>query len=94
MMGIWPIVDTVRAKRNSKNCKKGKPIIKPATVNGERYKKLMITEAMPAIKARMPRRPGHTIFVQQDGAKPHTRKGAMETIRDAAGDGIGLFHSI
>ncbi|CAM9585423.1 unnamed protein product, partial [Discosporangium mesarthrocarpum] len=63
--------------------------MKPATVNGERYRKLMIKEVIPAIKARMPRPLGHTIFVKQDGAKPHTGKGVMEGIQHA-GDDITL----
>ncbi|CAM9203723.1 unnamed protein product [Discosporangium mesarthrocarpum] len=46
----------------------------------------MIEEAIPAIKARTPRPPGHTIFVLQDGAKPQMGKGGMEAIQDAVGD--------
>ncbi|CAN0409345.1 unnamed protein product [Discosporangium mesarthrocarpum] len=57
--------------RSSKNRKKGNMMLKPATINAERYKELMIDKVIPAIKARMPRPPGHTIFVQQDGANPH-----------------------
>ncbi|CAN0429117.1 unnamed protein product, partial [Discosporangium mesarthrocarpum] len=56
-IGIWPIVDIVLAKRDSKNRKKGTPMMKPAKVNGERYKKFIIEEVIPAIKARMPRPP-------------------------------------
>ncbi|CAN0295696.1 unnamed protein product, partial [Discosporangium mesarthrocarpum] len=70
-IGIWPIADTVAAMRSIKNHKKGTMMLKPATINAERYKELMIDQVIPAIKARMPRPPGHTIFVQQD-AKPHT----------------------
>ncbi|CAM9793808.1 unnamed protein product [Discosporangium mesarthrocarpum] len=73
-IGIWTIVDTVAAMRSSKNRKKGTMMLKPATINAERYKELMIDKVIPAIKARMPR-PSHTIFVQQDGAKPHTGEG-------------------
>ncbi|CAM9755570.1 unnamed protein product, partial [Discosporangium mesarthrocarpum] len=48
--------------RSSKNCKKGTMMLKPATINAERYKELIIDKVIPAIKARMPRPPGHTIF--------------------------------
>ncbi|CAN0445145.1 unnamed protein product, partial [Discosporangium mesarthrocarpum] len=54
-IGIWPIADTVAAIRSSKNRNKGNMMLKPATVNAERYKELMIDEVIPAIKARMPR---------------------------------------
>ncbi|CAM9467804.1 unnamed protein product, partial [Discosporangium mesarthrocarpum] len=76
--------------RSSKTRKKGTMMLKPATVNEERYKELMIDKVMAAIKARMPRPPGHAIFVQQDGAKPHTREGVMEAIQAKAGDSIIL----
>ncbi|CAM9329030.1 unnamed protein product [Discosporangium mesarthrocarpum] len=48
----------------------------------------MIEEVIPAIKAIMPRPPGQTIFVQHVGSKPHTGKGSMEAIQDAAKDDI------
>ncbi|CAN0085746.1 unnamed protein product [Discosporangium mesarthrocarpum] len=89
-IGIWPITDTVAAMRSSKNRKKGTIMLKPATVNAERYKELMIDKVNPAIKARRPRPPGHTIFVQQNGTKPHTGGGNMEPIQAKAGDSIIL----
>ncbi|CAN0437517.1 unnamed protein product [Discosporangium mesarthrocarpum] len=75
-ISIWSIADTVVAMRSSKNRKKGTMILKPAKVNAERYKELMIDKVIAAIRARMPRPPGHTIFVQQEGAKPHTGGGS------------------
>ncbi|CAM9359339.1 unnamed protein product [Discosporangium mesarthrocarpum] len=63
---------------------------KPATINAERYMELTIDKVIPAIKVRMSRPPGHTIFVQQDGAKPHTGGGVMEAIQSKAGDSIIL----
>ncbi|CAN0282995.1 unnamed protein product [Discosporangium mesarthrocarpum] len=74
-IGIWPIADTVAAMRSSKNRKKGTMMLTPAAIIAERYKDFMIDKVIPAIKARMPRPPGHTVFVQQDGAKPHTGGG-------------------
>ncbi|CAN0292894.1 unnamed protein product, partial [Discosporangium mesarthrocarpum] len=53
-IGIWPIADTLAAMRSSKNRKKGTMMLKPATINAERYKELMIDKVIPAIKARMP----------------------------------------
>ncbi|CAM9450056.1 unnamed protein product [Discosporangium mesarthrocarpum] len=50
----------------------------------------MFDKVIPAIKARMPRPPGHTIFVQQDGAKPHTGGVVMVAIQAKAGDSIIL----
>ncbi|CAN0268905.1 unnamed protein product [Discosporangium mesarthrocarpum] len=44
----------------------------------------------PPSKAKMPWPPGHTIFVQQDGAKSHTKKGVMKAIQTEAGTSIIL----
>ncbi|CAN0139200.1 unnamed protein product [Discosporangium mesarthrocarpum] len=65
-IGIWPIVDVVTAQRPSKNCARGDPVLRPVTVNGVKFNLTMIDKAIPATKAKMPRPPGHTIFVQQD----------------------------
>ncbi|CAM9647864.1 unnamed protein product, partial [Discosporangium mesarthrocarpum] len=89
-VGIWPIADTVAAMRSSKKRKKGTMMLKPATINAERYRELMIDKGIPAIKARMPRPPGHTIFVQQDGASRTREGGVMEAIQAKAGDSIIL----
>ncbi|CAN0011252.1 unnamed protein product [Discosporangium mesarthrocarpum] len=85
MIGIWPIVDVVMTQRASKSRPKGDPGLRPATVDWEKYKKVMIDEVIPAIKAKMPRPPGHTIFVQQAGAKPRVKKGVMEAIQAELG---------
>ncbi|CAM9916833.1 unnamed protein product, partial [Discosporangium mesarthrocarpum] len=83
-IGIWP------AHRGYLRTARRALMLKPATINAERYKKLMTDKVIPAIKARMPRPPGHTIFVQQDGAKPHTGGGVMEAIQAKAGNSIIL----
>ncbi|CAM9873330.1 unnamed protein product [Discosporangium mesarthrocarpum] len=46
-VGIWPIADTVAAMRSKKNSKKGTMMLKPATINAERYKELMIDKVSP-----------------------------------------------
>ncbi|CAM9824577.1 unnamed protein product [Discosporangium mesarthrocarpum] len=82
-ISIWPIVDTVAAMQSS--CKKGTMMLKPITINAERYKELMIDKVIPAIKARMPRPPGHTILVQKDGAKLHIGGGSWRQFRQRQG---------
>ncbi|CAM9678438.1 unnamed protein product, partial [Discosporangium mesarthrocarpum] len=69
-IGIWPIADTVAAMRSSKNRKKGPMMLKPATITAESNTELIIYKDIHAIKAIMPRPPGHTIFVPLVGAKP------------------------
>ncbi|CAM9919004.1 unnamed protein product [Discosporangium mesarthrocarpum] len=83
-VGIWPIMDTVLAKRNANNLKKGTPIMKPATVSRERCKTLIFKEVIAAGTVGMPRPPGHRIFVHLDGAKRNIGNGVMEAIQGAA----------
>ncbi|CAM9475223.1 unnamed protein product [Choristocarpus tenellus] len=103
---IWPIVDTKVAQHSSKHCPKGTKVLVPTTVDGEMYNNIMVEDAIPAIKVHMPRPEGHTIFVQQDRAKPHTTGRTMEAIKELAGDHfpanssdlnvnyLGFFHPI
>ncbi|CAM9249417.1 unnamed protein product, partial [Discosporangium mesarthrocarpum] len=66
---------------------------------------MIIDEVIPTIKAKMPRPPGRIIFVQQDGAKPHTKRGAEAgnsillgtqpfNSPDLNTNDLGFFHSI
>ncbi|CAM9595781.1 unnamed protein product, partial [Discosporangium mesarthrocarpum] len=43
---IWPIAETVAAIRSSKNRKMGTMMLKPATINAERYKEFMIDKVI------------------------------------------------
>ncbi|CAN0323146.1 unnamed protein product [Discosporangium mesarthrocarpum] len=79
----WGVVLTVRPasglsgmcwQRGTTKTATKTPIMEPGMVNRKRYRKLMI-EVISAIKARMPRLPGHTIFVQDDGTKSHGEGG-------------------
>ncbi|CAM9859336.1 unnamed protein product [Discosporangium mesarthrocarpum] len=86
-IGIWPVIETVKAKRSSKNRAAGYMEIKPFI---RCYKQMMKKEVIPAIKARMPGASTCAIWVQQDGAKPHTRNGAIAAIEAAAVGSIML----
>ncbi|CAM9821337.1 unnamed protein product [Choristocarpus tenellus] len=80
-IGIWSVVDTMVVQHPSKHCSKGTSMHVSAMVDGERYKKVLIEDVIPAIKARKPRLEGHSIFVQQDRAKPHTKGGSWRQLR-------------
>ncbi|CAN0355161.1 unnamed protein product [Discosporangium mesarthrocarpum] len=109
-IGIWPIVDVDTAQRACRSRARGDPVLRPVTVDGEKCKKIMIDGLIPAIKAKMHRPPGYTIFVQQDGYKSPTKQGAVEAIQAETGNiiletqpsnspdlnvnDLGFFHSI
>ncbi|CAM9775480.1 unnamed protein product, partial [Choristocarpus tenellus] len=48
---IWPTVYTKIAQCSSKHRPKGTKVLAPATVDEERYKKLIVRDIIPAIKA-------------------------------------------
>ncbi|CAM9658121.1 unnamed protein product, partial [Discosporangium mesarthrocarpum] len=89
-VGIWPIVEVVTAQRASKSSARGDSVLRPVTVDGEKYRKIMNDEVIPAINATMPGSPGHTIFQELDGAKTHTKKGVMEALQTESGNSIIL----
>ncbi|KAF0706140.1 hypothetical protein AaE_014255 [Aphanomyces astaci] len=71
-IGVWPFVKPVEAKRNSKNRPKGTPLLAPESVNAEVYRKMIVDNVVPAIKAKMPRQSqANIIYLQQDNASPH-----------------------
>ncbi|CAM9696547.1 unnamed protein product, partial [Choristocarpus tenellus] len=74
-IGIWSIVDAKVVQRSSKHRPKGTKVLVPVMVDRVGYKKVMIKDVIPTIKARMPKPEGYTIFAQQDETKPHTKEG-------------------
>lgn len=70
-IGVWPIVETVLAKRNSRNRPAGTPELKSVNVTRELYKNMLIEKVLPAIYAKWPGRPPYKVRLQQDNAKAH-----------------------
>jgi hypothetical protein len=89
-LGIFPFVEKVPAKRSSKNRPKGTLVTTPVSVTGSTYQEWMIEKVLPAIKSKWPKSTDF-IRVQDDGARPHTKKGVRESIEAAARD-MGLPH--
>ncbi|CAM9469848.1 unnamed protein product [Choristocarpus tenellus] len=87
-IGIWPIMDTKVAQCSSKHRPKSTKVFVPVTVGRERYKKLMIKDFIPAIKAHMPQ-VGSTQHLHAAGRGKVTHQGGiMEAIKDVVGDDI------
>ncbi|CAM9420748.1 unnamed protein product [Discosporangium mesarthrocarpum] len=87
---IWPIADTVSAMRSSKNHKKGTIMLKPVTVNEERYKELMIDKASPQSRRECL---DHQVTRSSCSRMVQSRTrggGGMEAIQAKAGDSIIL----
>jgi len=69
-IGIWPIVEKVKAKRGSKNRPKGTPVTQNVEINRDRYRDYLRDKVFPAIREKWPDRNARVI-VQQDNARPH-----------------------
>eukprot|EP00171_Calliarthron_tuberculosum_P001066 IDg1066t1 len=70
-IGIWPLVEEVAAKRNSRNRPKGTVEKKPVNVTKDVYRSFLIDEVFPAIREQWPSPKSRTIWIQQDNARPH-----------------------
>jgi len=78
-IGMWPFVEKLPAKRNSKNRAKGTLETKNVSVTKDRYREYMINKVLPAIYARFPcdrvgRGEKQPVFIQQDNPYSHIKK--------------------
>jgi len=84
-IGMWPFVDKIPAKRNSKNRAKGTLETKNVSVTKDRYREYMINKVLPAIYARFPcdrvgRGEKQPVFIQQDNPYSHIKKDDPEWV--------------
>jgi len=81
-IGIWPFAKEEPCKNNSKNRPKGTLVFTPYNVTSETYMDMILNNLIPAIKQKMSWHEGssYRIYIQQDGAKPHTGMGSPEAL--------------
>ncbi|XP_042056531.1 uncharacterized protein LOC121801146 [Salvia splendens] len=73
-IGLFPFIEEVLAKRNSKNRPKGTIETKPIqSINKEVVKACLQNQIIPTIKVKWPANASKKIFIQQDNVKPHLR---------------------
>ncbi|KAF0689915.1 Aste57867_18656 [Aphanomyces stellatus] len=70
-IGTWLFMELTHAHRKSKNRRRGASIVSPNTVPKVVYRKYLTDFVIPAIKRVWPGQHRHTIYIQQDNAKPH-----------------------
>lgn len=72
-IGLWPCIEIVPAKKNSKNRPAGTPEIKTRNVDAEYYRSLFTMEGgvIDKIKEKMPWMHNQRVKIQQDGAGGH-----------------------
>lgn len=73
-LGMWPIADLVPAQRNSRNRPRGTLEYKGISLTADIYREFFTMEGgiFDSIKEKMPWLRGTHVFIQHDGAKPHT----------------------
>lgn len=71
MIGIWPFTEVKAAIRSSKNRQKGTLETKQITVTKNVYLDFMVRKAIPAIRAKWPKRSTRDPIIQQDNAGVH-----------------------
>ncbi|ETV83344.1 hypothetical protein H257_04095 [Aphanomyces astaci] len=70
-IGTWHFTERVPAERSSRNRAAGTLVTKPVSVTQDIYRKMLIDNVIPAIKAKWPRNSSRCITIQQDNARPH-----------------------
>jgi len=88
-IGMWPFVEKLPAKRNSKNRPKGTLETKNVSVTKDRYREYLINKVLPAIYARFPcdrvgRGEKQPVLIQQDNPYSHIKKDDPEWVEACA----------
>lgn len=76
-IGMWPFVERVAARRTSANRVRGTIVTTPISCTRRVYRKMLVEDVIPAIKAKWPDR-NRDIVLQQDGASAHIPVDDME----------------
>ena len=85
-IGCWPIIEKVRAIKNSRNRPAGTLVTKPINVTSSVYENLLVNKILPAIKKKWPRSYRTLpIIVQDDNAGAHSAS-ARAAFEDTASD--------
>jgi hypothetical protein len=81
-IGMWPCVKWSPAQRTSKNRVKGTNEMQPRSLDSDFYYELFTKRGgvIDAIKKKMFPALHRTIYIQQDGARPHTGRNVMHAI--------------
>ncbi|KAH9100043.1 hypothetical protein Ae201684P_019046 [Aphanomyces euteiches] len=88
-LGIFPFVIHGTAKRSSRHRAKGAPVLIPQTVTRDIYVDALVNHVLPAILTKFPSR-WKTLYIQQDGARPHCTDGCPELVASAASFGLNI----
>ena len=83
-IGMFPLIETVVAKRSTRNRPRGTRITRPVSVTKEKYRQIMITLVVPAIKEKSQCR-NRNIVIQQDGASSHIDENDAAFVAAATG---------
>ena len=89
-IGIYPIMELVPAVYNSKNRPKGTLETKNVTMDSAKYREMLVDHVLPDIHAKFRGDRNSAIFLQDDGAGPHTREKTQDFIPMVAMDEYGL----
>ncbi|XP_074271219.1 uncharacterized protein LOC141595145 [Silene latifolia] len=90
-IGIWPFVMEVPAKRKSKNRTAGTLETKNIeSITKKVTKEMLISNVLPAIKAKWQDNTSKNVLIQQDNARPHITNMDEDFTRHATEDGWNI----
>ncbi|VFQ97172.1 unnamed protein product, partial [Cuscuta campestris] len=90
-VGIFPFVESVEAKRKSKNREAGSLETKPiSSVTKQVFKDMLIHTVIPAIREKWPNFLSKEIVIQQDNARPHILGNDLEFVMASTTNGFQI----
>ncbi|KAE8973997.1 hypothetical protein PF005_g26101 [Phytophthora fragariae] len=90
-IGLWPVVETYITQRWSVNRPAGVEEIKPVSMNRTLARRMLVTDVIPAIKAKWPQDQKATLIrIQQDNARPHVLEEDAEVLAAGRADGWNI----
>ncbi|KAF0703711.1 hypothetical protein AaE_015265 [Aphanomyces astaci] len=89
-IGTWHFTETVPAARSSRNRPAGTLELRPINVTRPIYKKMLIDNVIPAIKAKWPAESSRSVVIQQDNARPHVAPWDAAVVSACTSDGWSM----
>ena len=91
-IGCFPIIEKVKAIKNSRNRPAGTFVTKPINVTSSVYENLLIDKILPAIKKKWPRNYRNLpIVVQDDNARSHSTSARAAFENAAREQGLNII---
>ncbi|ETV85691.1 hypothetical protein H257_02296 [Aphanomyces astaci] len=89
-IGTWHFTEVVPAAPSSRNRPAGTLELRPINVTRTIYKRILIDNVIPAIKAKWPAEATRSVIIQQDNARPHVSPWDIDIVQACTSTGWSM----